>query len=65
MGRRNGVNREDYEYLYEDERARELIRQEIEKGIETLTDDDLVFRASHYLRPLTDTEIDVMRRRLE
>jgi hypothetical protein len=59
------VSREDYEYLYEDERARELIRQEIEEGIETLTDDDLVFRASYYLRPLTDTEIDVMRRRLE
>lgn len=49
----------------EDDRARELIGQEIERGLETLTNDDLEFREKYWQRPLTPSELEVMRRRLE
>lgn len=49
----------------EDDRARELIRQEIEDGIDTLTNNDFEFREKYWQRPLTEIELDVMRKRLD
>ena len=49
----------------EDDRASELIRQEIEDGIDTLTNDDFEFRERYWQRPLTEIELDIMRKRLD
>lgn len=49
----------------EDERARELIRQEIEQGLESLQIDDFDFRSKYWHRPLTEPEMNVLRKRLE
>lgn len=49
----------------EDDRARELIRQEVKNGIDTLTNDDFEFREKYWQRPLTEIELEVMRKRLE
>lgn len=49
----------------EDDRARKLIRQEIEDGIDTLTNDDFEFRERYWQRPLTEIELDIMRKRLD